>query len=57
MEIELDEDDYKSILTWYELAFAGKDVKSHKQKDIDTLNKIGIMCKAYLKELKDEAES
>mgnify|MGYP001588701466 CR=1 FL=1 len=57
MEIELDEDDYKSILTWYELAFAGKDVKSHKQKDIDTLNKIGVMCKAYLKELKDEAES
>jgi|14BtaG_2_1085337.scaffolds.fasta_scaffold15149_6 hypothetical protein len=57
VDVELDESDYKTILAWYELAFAGKDVKAHKTKDLDTLNKIGVMCKAYLKELKDEAES
>jgi|TARA_Y100000401_G_C8324879_1_gene227551 hypothetical protein len=50
VEVELDEKDYKTILSWYELAFAGKDIKANHQTDIDTLHKIGVMCKAHLRE-------
>ncbi len=57
VDVELDEKDYKTILAWYELAFAGKDIKANQQTDIDTLHKIGVMCKAYLHELKDEAST
>jgi len=54
VDVELDEKDYKTILAWYELAFAGKDVKANQQADIDTLHKIGVMCKAHLKEKVEE---
>lgn len=54
VDVELDGDDYKIILSWYELAFAGKDVKHNQQKDTDTLHKLGVMCRAYIKELKEE---
>ena len=54
VDVELDEKDYKAILSWYELAFAGKDIKANQQTDIDTLHKIGVMCKAHLKEVKEE---
>jgi len=54
VDVELDETDYKTILAWYELAFAGKSLKANQQADMDTLHKITVMCKAYIKEAKEE---
>ena len=50
VEVELDEDDYKVIIGWYELCFAGKE--SMKDKDVEVLHKLMIMCKAAIAEHK-----
>ena len=50
IEISLNEDDYKNIVTWYELAFSKKN--NSKESDDKTLSKISLMGLAYLKELK-----
>ena len=51
INLELTIKDYKTILNWYELAFA----KSQAQKTSDdvTFKKISVMCLARLDELKD----
>jgi|TARA_R100000458_G_C8199689_1_gene190625 hypothetical protein len=52
VEIELSLKDYKTILNWYELAFA----KSQSQKTDDdvTFKKISVMCLQKLEDEKDE---
>ena len=47
VEVELTADDYKVILSWYELAFANN---HDKQKDIDleAMHKLMIMCKSVI---------
>ena len=51
VEVELTADDYKVILSWYELAFANN---NDKQKDIDleAMHKLMIMCKSVIEEQK-----
>jgi len=51
VEVELNADDYKAILSWYEIAFAKDNVK---QKDIDmeVMHKLMIMCKSVLDDMK-----
>jgi|TARA_R110002051_G_scaffold305940_1_gene376258 hypothetical protein len=53
VEVDFNEKDYKTILAWYEIAFAGK--TKLKTEDIGVMNKIGVMCKAYIEE-KDARE-
>ena len=50
VDVDLDEDDYKVIMGWYEMCFAGKD--SIKERDVEVLHKLMIMCKAILEDLK-----
>tara|TARA_R110002020_G_scaffold113233_2_gene260174 strand:- start:7298 stop:7474 length:177 start_codon:yes stop_codon:yes gene_type:complete len=54
VEIELNIEDYKNIITWYELAF-GK-TKRQKAYDDVTFKKLTVMCMAKMDELKDNAE-
>jgi hypothetical protein len=54
VEVELDEKDYKAILTWFELAFAGKE--KTKTEDLSTMNKIAVMCKAHVRFLEETKE-
>jgi len=54
VEVELDEKDYRVILSWYEIAFAGKE--RQKAEDLATMNKIGVMCKAHVKFLEETKE-
>lgn len=48
VEVEFNERDYKIILAWYEIAFAGK--TKLKTEDIGVMNKIGVMCKALIED-------
>jgi hypothetical protein len=52
VEIELTLQDYKTILNWYELAFA----KSESQKFADekTFKKLSVMCLQKLDDEKNE---
>tara|TARA_R110002020_G_scaffold347687_2_gene561333 strand:- start:1383 stop:1553 length:171 start_codon:yes stop_codon:yes gene_type:complete len=54
VEVELNEKDYKTILSWYEIAFAGK--KTQKTEDLSTMNKIGVMAKAYIEIIEHESK-
>ena len=55
VEVELNEKDYKVILAWYELAFAGK--TKLKAEDIAVMNKICVMCKSFIEEKIEDAKS
>lgn len=50
VDVDLVEDDYKIIISWYELAFAGKDIIG--EKDLECMHKLLIMCKALIRENK-----
>ena len=50
VEVDLDDEDYKVIISWYEMCFAGKD--SIKERDVEVLQKLMIMCKALIQEQK-----
>ncbi len=50
VEVDLDDEDYKVIISWYEMCFAGKD--SIKERDVEVLHKLMIMCKALIQEQK-----
>lgn len=56
VEVELNTSDYKTILTWYELAFANK--QKLKTDDVAVFHKLGVMAKTLLEEehekVKDE---
>ena len=52
--MELNEIDYKVILSWYEMAFAGKD--RHKPEDLATMNKIGVMAKSFVESVEHESK-
>ena len=54
VEVDLNEKDYKVILAWYELAFAGK--TKLKAEDIAVMNKIGVMCKSFIEEKIEDAK-
>jgi len=54
VEVDLTEKDYKTILSWYEIAFAGKE--RQKSDDLATINKIGVMAKAYVESLEPETK-
>lgn len=51
VEVELNADDYKVILSWYELAFANKH-DNQKEIDLETMHKLMIMCKCVIEEHK-----
>jgi len=51
VEVELNADDYKVILSWYELAFAHKH-ENQKEVDLETMHKLMIMCKSVIEEHK-----
>ena len=50
VEVDLDDEDYKVIISWYEMCFVGKD--SIKERDVEVLHKLMIMCKALIQEQK-----
>ena len=50
VEVELNLDDYKSIITWYELAF-GKNKRQTPPDDV-AFKKLTVMCMAKMEELK-----
>ena len=54
VEVELNLDDYKSIITWYELAF-GKNKRQTPPDDI-AFKKLTVMCMAKMEELKEDAK-
>ena len=43
VEVELDGDDYKAILSWYEIAFAS-DPNKQKEIDLEVMHKLMCMC-------------
>ena len=51
VEVELNADDYKVILSWYEIAFAKKKTKI-KDVDMTVMHKLMIMCKSILDDVK-----
>jgi len=51
VEVELNITDYKVLMGWYEIAFASKDKVADVDKEL--MNKLCIMAKAYIEELKD----
>ena len=51
VEVELEADDYKAILSWYEIAFA-KYPDKQKEVDLEAMHKLMIMCKAVIEEHK-----
>ena len=51
VEVELNAEDYKVILSWYELAFANNHDKQ-KEVDLEAMHKLMIMCKALIDEHK-----
>ena len=51
VEVELNADDYKAILSWYEIAFAKDNVKQ-KDIDLEVMHKLMIMCKSIIEEHK-----
>ena len=55
VEIALTLDDYKSIITWYELAF-GKDQGKQKEEDQNAFKKITVMCLSKMEEVKNDAK-
>ena len=56
VEIELNIEDYRSIISWYELAF-GKDHVKQKSSDLSAFKKITVMCEAKIEELKDNEKT
>lgn len=51
VDVDLDEDDYRVIISWYEIAFAHKEDKI-KEKDLELMHKLMIMAKAMVAERK-----
>jgi len=51
VEVELNADDYKAILAWYEMAFANK-IEKQKEVDLEVMHKLMIMCKSVIEEHK-----
>lgn len=51
VEVDLDADDYKAILSWYEIAFAS-DPNKQKEIDLEVMHKLMCMCKAIIDEQK-----
>ncbi len=51
VEVELNADDYKAILSWYEMAF-GNNVEKQKDIDIEVMHKLMTMCKSIIEEQK-----
>ena len=51
VDVELDEVDFKIIISWYEIAFAYKSDKI-KERDVELMHKLMIMAKATLDERK-----
>ena len=47
VEVELNAEDYKVILSWYELAFANNH-DTQKEVDFEAMHKLMIMCKAVI---------
>jgi len=54
INLELTLDDYKNILSWYELAFARS--KKQNEKDANTFKKLSVMCMTKIEELKENEE-
>ena len=52
VEVELSVSDYHNILTWYELAFAKKNLKDFANKDHITFRKVTVMAQAFVEEQK-----
>ena len=52
VEVELTISDYHNILTWYELAFAKRNLKDIANKDNGTFRKITVMGQAKVEEEK-----
>ena len=50
VEVELSVSDYHNILTWYELAFAKKNLRDIANKDHATYRKITVMGQATVEE-------
>ncbi len=46
VDVELNKEDYRALLNWYELAF-GTNNKANME-DISTFHKITVMCKAQI---------
>jgi len=51
VEVELSADDYKTILSWYELAFANNH-EAQKDTDLEVMHKLMCMCKSVIDEQK-----
>jgi hypothetical protein len=54
VEVELNTSDYKTILTWYELAFANK--QKLNTDDVAVFNKLGVMAKTLLEEEREKVK-
>ena len=51
VDVELNENDYKIVMSWYEIAFADKGDKV-RDSDLEVMHKLMIMCKAFIDENK-----
>jgi|TARA_R110000824_G_scaffold10308_1_gene45663 hypothetical protein len=52
IELELNIDDYRNIVNWYELAFAKN--KKQNESDTKTFKKVSVMAIAKMEEIEDE---
>ena len=50
VDVELEPEDYKTIMGWYEICFPGKE--RINDTDIHVLHKLMVMCTAVIKEEK-----
>ena len=46
VEVELNADDYKAILSWYEMAF-GNNVEKQKDIDIEVMHKLMTIYEVF----------
>ena len=53
VEVQLSLKDYRSIISWFELAF-GKNQAKQTQNDLDAFKKITVMCMAKIDEDKED---
>jgi|8_EtaG_2_1085327.scaffolds.fasta_scaffold122326_2 hypothetical protein len=55
VEVEFSVTDYKTILNWFELAFASSKTKTNVE-DEKTFKKVTVMCMVKLEESKDNED-
>lgn len=51
VEVELNAEDYKVLMGWYEIAFASKEKIADRDREL--MSKLCIMAKSYIEELKE----